>query len=97
MDVEIIAVHIKKGIVIITGIDVTDENLRRLERLMDDAFEQEVEFHFDTHKKKDYVYLRKWLKQQKATEDSHTWGEALNSVVGTITTIAVKFRKKNWD
>lgn len=32
MDIEIISVEIKKGIVMITGIDVSDENLRRIKR-----------------------------------------------------------------
>ena len=31
MDIEIISVEIKKGIVMITGIDVSDENLRRIQ------------------------------------------------------------------
>lgn len=42
MDIEIISVEIKKGIVMITGIDVSDENLRRMERMKDDGMQTEV-------------------------------------------------------
>ena len=49
MDIEIISVEIKKGIVMITGIDVSDENLRRMERMKDDGMQTEVIFYFDSH------------------------------------------------
>ena len=57
MDIEIISVEIKKGIVMITGIDVSDENLRRMERMKDDGMQTEVTFCFDSHQSKDLQYL----------------------------------------
>ena len=57
MDIEIISVEIKKGIVMITGIDVSDENLRRMERMKDDGMQTEVIFSFDSHQSKDLQYL----------------------------------------
>lgn len=36
-----------------------------------------------------------WLHRQKATQGAATWGEALNAVIGIITTISQKYR--NWD
>lgn len=95
MDIEIISVEVNNGIVFIMAIDVSDENLRRMERLRDDAAEKEVLFKVDSHNEKDYKYLRKWLKEQKATEESETWGEALKSIIGTITTIAPRYR--SWE
>ena len=38
MDIEIISVEIKKGIVMITGIDVSDENLRRIRSIFSKGF-----------------------------------------------------------
>ena len=46
MDVEILSVGINKGIVYFYCNDVSDENLRRLERMRDDAAEEEVVFTF---------------------------------------------------
>ncbi len=91
MDIEITSTLVTDGIVFIFGVDVSDENLRRMQRLKDDV-ETEVKFCFDTHEPADLKYLRTWLKNQKATKDSKTWGEALNSIIGTITVIAPRFR-----
>lgn len=91
MDIEITSTLIQEGIVFIFAIDVSEENLRRMERLKDDA-ETELKFCFDSHDPADYKYLQNWMKNQKATKNSHTWGEALNSIIGTITTIAPRFR-----
>lgn len=92
MDIEIISVEIKKGIVMITGIDVSDENLRRMERMKDDGMQTEVTFCFDSHQSKDLQYLYNWLKRQKAAKGATTWGEALHKTIGTITVIAKKYR-----
>lgn len=94
MDVEIISCEVDHGIVKILAVDVSDQNLRRLERLRDDASETIVEFVFDTVRKGDYLYLRSWLKSQKATRQARTWGEALAAVAGSITTISTRYR--NW-
>lgn len=95
MDVEILSVEINKGIVSFYCINVSDENLRRMERMRDDATEEEVVFNFDTHNPKAFQILRAWLHQQKRTKDSKTWGEALQSVVGTITVLPSGFREWN--
>lgn len=95
MDVEIIGTRIEKGIAIITVIDVSEENLRKMERLRGDTFDHEMEFRFDTHEMEDLEYLWKWLKRQKVTKGCKTWGEALHSTIGTITVIAPRYR--SWE
>ena len=70
MDIEIISVEIKKGIVMITGIDVSDENLRRMERMKDDGMQTEVTFCFDSINRKIYnifitgLNAKRQLKEQ---------------------------------
>lgn len=64
----------------------------RLERIRTDGTEREVTFIFDSHDFKDYEYLSDWLHSQKASKGASTWGEALNSIVGTRTQIASIFR-----
>lgn len=91
MDVEILSVQLNEGIVYFFCNDISDENLRRLERMRDDATEEEVTFVFDTHNEKEYKSLRYWLRNQKASKGASTWGQALQSVVGTITVIPTKF------
>lgn len=94
--IEITSVSLNQGVVNILAIDVSEENLQRLERTRDDGFEQEVEFVFDTHQKEHFLYLNRWLRKQKATKGCSTWGgEALHSILGTITTISAKYR--NWE
>lgn len=95
MTIEIISVNMKQGIVTISAVDVSEERLQKLERMRDDGFERELEFIIDTHEKEAYRYLYSWLKRQKATKDCTTWGQALNAVCGTITTISKKYR--SWD
>lgn len=95
MMIEITSVSLNRGIVNIFAIDVSEENLQRIERTRDDGAEQEVEFIFDTHQKEDFLYLNRWMKKQKATKGCSTWGEALNSILGTITAISAKYR--NWE
>lgn len=92
--VEILSVEVQKGIVSIQAMDVSEENLVRMERMRDDMFNSEIQFQFDTHEKSAFQYLRNWLKSQKSVSGSTTWGEALQAVVGTITTISGKYR--NW-
>jgi len=97
MTIEIISTEISSsGLVKITGIDCSEVNLQRIERNRDDGgFEQEIDFVFDTKDFHTFSYLRKWLKNQKATRNSRTYGEALRSVIGTVTTIQRKYR--TWD
>lgn len=94
MTVEITSVALDKGMVTITAVDCSEENLQRLERMRDDGFEKELEFFFDTHDEKEYRYLFQWLKRQKAARQAETWGEALRSVCGTITSINGKYRAR---
>lgn len=63
--------------------------------MRDDATEEEVVFSFDTHDPKALKILRAWLLNQKITQGSTTWGEALQSVVGTVTVLPKKFREWN--
>lgn len=92
MTVEIISTSLVNGICTITAIDCSEENLQRIERMRDDGFEQEVIFIFDTTVKSQCTYICKWLKAQKATIGCKTYGEALHSVCGTVTSINKKYR-----
>lgn len=92
MTVEIVSVCLNEGIVTITAIDCSEENLQRIERTRDDGFEKELEFLFDTHTKRDYLDFYRWMKGQKSARQARTWGEALRSVNGTVTTISCKHR-----
>lgn len=92
MTVEITDVDVEQGVVSITAVDCSEENLQRLERLRDDGQEVEVKFMFDTHERYDYMYLLRWLRNQKITKSAKTWGEALRSVCGTVTSISNKYR-----
>lgn len=91
MTVEIIGAEIKDGDVTLTCIDCSEEHLQYLERTRDDR-ETEVEFKFYGTDRKAVRYLYSWLKDQKAARSASTWGEAVHSVVGTITTICNRYR-----
>ena len=95
MTVEIVTATLTKGIVTLTAIDCSEENLRRMERWRDNKEEKMMEFVFDTTIRKDYLHFRKWMKQQKVTREAKTWGEALNAISGIITDINGKYRV--WD
>lgn len=95
MTIEITSISLDKGIINISAVDISEENLQRFERIRDDGVEQELEFIFDTHQEDEFRYLRAWLKRQKATKGCSTWGEALNAVIGTITTISGRYR--SWE
>ena len=56
MTVEITSIDIKEGIVTITAIDVSEENLQMLERNREDV-EKEISFIFDTHEKIEYLLV----------------------------------------
>ena len=92
MTVEIVSVSLKQGIITITANDCSEENLQRMERIRDDGFEKELEFIFDTHCRNDYLYFARWIKRQKVTDQAKTWGEALYSLCGIVTTINGKYR-----
>lgn len=92
MLVEIVSTQLKDGIVKMSAIDCSEENLQRLERIRDDGIEKEVEFLFDTHNRKCCRDFYKWMKSQKAVSQAGTWGEALSAVVGTVTTISNRYR-----
>ena len=95
MTVEITSFSINSGIVTISGIDCSEENLQRIMRSRDDGSEQEVEFLFDTTQYKDLKNLVYWMHRQKATSGCRPWGEALNALRGTVTDISSKYR--NWE
>lgn len=91
MLVEIVSAGIRNQVVTISAIDVSEENLQRMERLRDDGFARELDFIFDSREKSQIEYLYRWLKEQKITREAATWGEALQAVVGTITDLAPKY------
>lgn len=92
MTVEIQSVGLQNGIVIISAVDCSEEHLQYMERFRDDGVEKEILFSFDTRYRNQYLALRSWLKQQKAARQSKTWGEALASVTGIVTSINAKYR-----
>ncbi len=68
-----------------------ERHLQILERnRFDDGSEQELEFIFD---KDNINYLYKWLKRQKAVKTAapKTLGQAVNAVLGTVTTLSGKY------
>lgn len=97
MLVEITSVYIQSGIVHLFAVDVSEENLCRMERLRDDTSNPEIEFIFDTKEKQVYSYLHNWMKHQKVLEKipAPTWGQALRSIIGTVTEISTKYR--SWE
>ena len=48
MTIEIEEVTVKDGIVRITALNCSEENLQKLERLRDDCYQKELQFVFDT-------------------------------------------------
>ena len=97
MLVEILSVSLNKGVVEIQALDVSEENLNRMERMRDDMNNPEITFLLDTREGKVLTYLNNWLHRQKAVrkQECTTWGQALQAVVGTITTISGKYR--SWE
>lgn len=92
MMIEVTSTMIEKGVVAIYAVDCSEENLQRMERIRDDPFEKELTFKFDTRNDTvSFEYLRKWLHRQKATKGCATYGEALKSIYGTVTTISGKY------
>ena len=92
MTIEVTSTSICSGIVRIYGIDCSEENLQRMERIRDDGTEREVVFVFDTKNDQKYFeYLSCWLHRQKITKESATYGEALKKIIGIITTISGKY------
>lgn len=85
MTIEIIGACIQDGNILITAVDCSEENYRRLERLRDDVNQKEFEFVFDTKDKKAYFSIRRWLLKQSCIKGKKTWGEVIHSLVGTIT------------
>lgn len=98
MTVEITAAYIQKGIVTIECIDCSEINLERLERTrMDGGIEKSIHFVIDTTEQKSYIALRKWMMHQKCTENKKNWGEALNSLHGTVTDTYGLGKFRVWD
>ena len=95
MLIEISGVALNKGIVSIFGMDVSEENLQRIERNRFDDGEEEITFIFDTRNERVQQDFCRWLKQQKAAKGKTTYGEALRATVGTIVYISGRYR--SWE
>lgn len=92
MTIEIEEVTVKDGIVRITALNCSEENLQKLERLRDDCYQKELQFVFDTrNNKSDCIYLTYWLHHQKVSAGCKTYGEAFYRIRGTVTTISGKY------
>lgn len=86
MTIEITAVNLKEGVVVISCIDCSEENLSHIMRNRDDGgFQRELDIIIDTKESYQYNALRRWLKKQSCTKDKKTWGDALQSIVGIVT------------
>lgn len=94
MTVEITGTKIENGSVFIYALDsrAIEERYQNRERTDE---EREIEFEFDlsevSKSPSDYLYLKKFLKTQKAVQGARTWGEALSAIVGTITQISKRY------
>ena len=92
MMIEITGASVDKDKVIeITGIDVSEEQLQKMEDTRDDGNERELRFLFDTKDKKICFYICKWLHSQKAAAGSKTYHDAFNAIVGTIVSLSGKY------
>lgn len=98
MTVEITGAYIQEGIVTIECIDCSEDNLDRLMRTrMDDGNEKSLSIVIDTREKKAFSSLRKWMLMQQCTTGKKTWGEALASLLGTITDTDGIGKYRVWD
>ena len=95
MECEILGYEIKNKVVMITAVDVSEEHLQKVERNREDDFQRELEFTFTN--KQALAYLTHWLHSQRIikTAKPATWGEALSSVVGTITNLSGKYLNRD--
>ena len=91
MTIEITSAYLKDGVAYIEAIDCSEENLQWIERTRDYDEPREVNFAIDTHSKKNFWYLRNWLKSQKATQGSRNYREALHSICGTVTDLSSRY------
>lgn len=92
MTVEIVEVELSNRVVTIRAVDCSEERLQHIKRMRDDGFETIAVFVYDTTQFDAFRDLRYWLMRQKATRGSKTYGEALRSILGTVTTISSKYR-----
>lgn len=91
MTVEITGYSFKTGECHLFAIDVDERHLQQVERnRYDDGFERELEFVFT---RDEYHYFYKWLQRQKVVKETKpkTVGEAVKSILGSITTISGKY------
>ena len=99
MLVEVTRSYIADGILKIDAIDCDELSLIRLERnRIDDGSDREVRFEIDSKTKYGFVAVRKFLKSQKSTTGCKTFGQAAESLVGTLIDIPCKYRVSTiWD
>jgi hypothetical protein len=83
---------LQNSIITIYGTDTSEENLQRMERMRSDIEPREMAFAFNTKYYTSQRYIWMWLKNQKATANATTWGEALSSIIGTVTEINKRYR-----
>ena len=97
MTIEITHASIENHLVRILANDVSEEHYQRILRTRDDFDERELEFIFDLDDKRQYRYLYRFLKGQKAVQRSKPkyLREALNATIGTVTDLSGAF--VNWD
>ena len=97
MTIEITHASIDHHTVRILANDVSEEHYQRILRTRDDFDIRELEFVFNLDDKRQYRYLYRFLKQQKAVQKAKPrhLHEALHATIGTVTDLSGAF--VNWD
>ena len=97
MTIEITHASIDHHTVRILANDVSEEHYQRILRTRDDFDIRELEFVFNLDDKRQYRYLYRFLKQQKAVQKAKPrhLHEALYATIGTVTDLSGAF--VNWD
>ena len=93
MTIEITHTSIENRVVHILANDVSEEHFQRICRTRDDFDEREREFIFDLNDRRQYRYLYRFLKSQKAVQNAHPsyLHEALHATIGTVTDLSGAF------
>ena len=85
MTIEVISTEICSGVVVITAINASEERLQMIERnRIEEDRMQTLTGAFDTTQPREFYACRRWLRAQSVTRGAHTWGEALESIVGRV-------------
>ena len=85
----------QKNAVRIYCIDISEEHLQQLERRRLDKQPKEMIFEFSDDQAYSYLYRR--LSRMKQTQEAKTWGDALSSIVGTVSGTCFQFKYRVYE